>query len=185
MASLARPTARRPAPPTDDTGLTAIDRALLANERFAETFDRADLSPLPAQHLAVLTCMDVRVQVEEMLGLAPGDAHILRNAGGVVTDGVLRSLVLGHRKMGVREVMIVNHTRCGVCKLDEQAFKRDLRGLSPAVPVAPAHFHGFESLEENVREQVAKIRSHPWLTGLDAVRGFVYDVGTGRLHEVV
>lgn len=163
---------------------SAIDQALAANARFAARFDRADLSPLPAQHLAVLACMDVRVQVEEMLGLAPGDAHILRNAGGVVTEGVLRSLVLAHSKMGVQEVMIVNHTQCGVCKLDEAALKRDLQGRADRVPAVPAQFHGFDSLEENVREQVAKVRRHPWLQRLTAVRGFIYDVRTGRLTGV-
>lgn len=161
----------------------AVDSVLAANERFAADFDRGDLAHWPAQGLAVLTCMDVRLQVHEMLGLRPGEANILRNAGGIVTEDVVRSLVVAQRRLGVDTVMVINHTECGLCKLDEKELIGEMRATGDSV-AAPARFHAFDALEDNVRRQVLTLRTHPCLGGLKTVRGFVYQVRTGRLVEV-
>ena len=161
----------------------AVESALAANERFASEFDRGDLAHRPAQRLAVLTCMDVRLQVHEMLGLKPGEANVLRNAGGIVTEDVVRSLVVAHRRLGVDTVMVINHTECGLCGMDEKALIDEMPAAGGAGP-APKRFLSFDALEDNVRRQVSTLRAHPWLTGLKSVRGFIYQVRTGRLLEV-
>jgi len=127
--------------------------------------------------------MDARLNVEQALGLAPGDAHIIRNAGAIVTDDALRSLVLSHHELGAREIMIVGHTECGVLGLDDAELRARLAvQFGPAEK--PASFHGFLDLENNIREQMDKVKSHSWLRGRVVVRGFVYDVKTGALREV-
>ena len=160
-----------------------IDNALKANEEFARHFTLRDLSRRPARRMAVLACMDARLNVEQALGLAPGEAHIIRNAGAIVTEDALRSLVLSHHELGAREIMIVGHTECGVLGLDDSELRTRLQvQFGPAEQ--PANFHGFLDLENNIREQMRKVKSHPWMRGRVLVRGFAYDVKTGALREI-
>jgi len=163
--------------------MSEIDDVLKANEGYAPRFTLRHLSKRPARRLAVLACMDARLNVEQALGLAPGDTHIIRNAGAIVTDDALRSLVLSHHELGAREIMIVGHTECGVLGLDDRELRSRLEvQFGPAEH--PATFHGFVDLDSNVRKQMEKVNSHPWLRGRVVVRGFIYDVKTGALREV-
>jgi len=160
-----------------------IDDVLKANEDYARRFTLRHLSKRPGRRLAVLACMDARLNIEQALGLAPGDAHIIRNAGAIVSEDVLRSLVLSHHELGAREIMIIGHTECGVLGLDDAELRTRLEvQFGPAEH--PARFHGFWDLENNVRKQVEEVRSHSWLRGRVVVRGFAYDVKTGALREV-
>lgn len=164
--------------------MSAIDDVLKANEAYAKSFPRPALPIQPAKRLAVLACKDARLSVREMLGLAAGDAHIIRNAGGIVTEDALRSLIISHHLLGTREFMIINHTDCGMLTFKEDDLRARLRHTSGVDAVAPARFYSFSSLEDNVREQIQKVRSHPWIPEEIHVRGFIYDVRTGRLAEV-
>lgn len=164
--------------------MTVIDEVLKTHEAYAREFGLGDLPMPPARKLAVVACMDARLTVEEVLGLKTGDAHIIRNAGGIVTDDALRSLIISHHLLGTREFMIINHTDCGMLTFDDEDLKARLRRETGTSVVAPAHFHAFRDLEENVREQVRRLRSHPWIPGEIPIRGFVYDVKSGRLNEV-
>jgi len=162
--------------------MSEIDNVLKWNEEFARHFTLRDLSRRPARRLAVLACMDARLNVEQALGLAPGDAHIIRNAGAIVSDDVLRSLVLSHHELGAREIMIVGHTECGVLGLDDRELRSRLEvQFGPAQ--IPQSFLGFANLENSIREQMRQVRSHPWLRERVVVRGFAYDVKTGMLRE--
>lgn len=164
--------------------MSIIDRALKANELFAQSFTDGHLPSPPALHLAVVTCKDARLMVEPMLGLKAGDAHIIRNAGGIVTDDVLRSLIISHHVLSTREVMIINHTGCGLLTFRDEDLHARLARETGAKPDVPAAFHTFDDLEENVRAQVLKVKAHPWIPDEITVRGFIYDVETGRLREV-
>jgi carbonic anhydrase len=165
--------------------MTAIDDVLEANRRYAARFTEGGLPGLPpSRRLAVVTCMDSRMHVSKLLGLELGAAHIIRNAGGVVTEDVLRSLIISHHLGGTEEFMIINHTKCALLGCSDEALAARLRQATGKQAEAPAHFHGFGDLEENVREQIRTLRSHPWIPATIPVRGFVYDVDTGRLSEV-
>jgi len=164
--------------------MSVTDESLKANASYAENFRHADLSAPPVRKLAVVTCMDARLTVEEMLGLKTGDAHIIRNAGGIATEDVLRSLIISHQKLGTREFVVINHTDCGMLSFKDHELRDELERDTGETTDEPAHFHAFEDLEENVREQVQRIRSHPWIPDSIPVRGFVFDVKTGKLHEV-
>jgi carbonic anhydrase len=161
--------------------MSATDDALKANQKYASAFDRADLAVAPAKKLAVLACMDARLTVADVLGLKDGDAHVIRNAGGIATDDALRSLIISHHLLGTREVIVINHTECGMLNLDDRELLNRLEAKTGAV--APVEFHTFKNLEVNVRQQIARINNHPYLRELP-VRGFIYDVKTGKLHEV-
>ena len=161
-----------------------IDDVVKANEKYYQTFTAGMLPVHPARKLALVTCMDARIDVYAILGLQPGDAHVIRNAGGIVTDDALRSLLLSHHLLGTQEIMIINHTDCGMMLFREEEMRTRLQRQFGTAVVAPAHFYAFSDLEDNVREQIQKVRTHPWLPAQVAVRGFVYDVRTGRLHEV-
>jgi carbonic anhydrase len=137
----------------------------------------------PKLAVAIVTCMDARIDPVRMFGLQPGDAHVLRNAGGVVTDDVIRSLMLSQRLLGTRAVMLIHHTRCGTHGLQESQVKAQLQsevGMHP-----PFALEGFADLEAAVRQSMARIRHSPFLPHRSAVRGFVFDVDDGRLREVV
>jgi carbonic anhydrase len=161
-----------------------IDDVIKANEDYAAAFDLAHLSHHPARNLAVVACMDTRMNMEHILGLRTGDAHIIRNAGGIVTDDALRSLIVSHRRLGTQEVMIINHTECGMLHLAEHDFRASLEQATGVSTTIPTQFHAFTDLEENVREQLHNVRSHPWMSSELVVRGFIYDVRTGKLREV-
>jgi len=164
--------------------MSVIDSVLEANRRHAEGFDKGHLAMPPRRKLAVVACMDARLTVEEMLGLDTGDAHIVRNAGGIVTDDALRSLVISHHLLGTEEFMVINHTDCGMLTFDDADLLTRLESQSGQAVVAPDAFHAFDDVAVNVRRQVRKVRSHPWIPDAIPVRGFVYDVATGRLEEI-
>jgi carbonic anhydrase len=166
------------------TIMSVIDEVLTANEAYARQFAFAHLPAPPARKLVVIACMDARMTVEQMLGLQTGDAHIIRNAGGIVTEDALRSLLISHHLLGTQEVMVINHTGCGMLTFRDEELRTRLQQATGTTAVAPACFHTFSDLTENVRQQVQKIRSHPWVPAHLLVRGFVYDVTTGKLHEV-
>lgn len=161
---------------------TEYAHALEENARYAATFDRPNLELPPSRRLAVLACMDARLTVEEVLGLRTGEAHIIRNAGGLATDDALRSLVISQHLLGTREIIVIEHTGCGMLTFtDEQVRARIAQetGREADLPL-----FAFGDLEANLRAQVERIRSHPWVKDVP-VHGLVYEVETGRLREVV
>jgi carbonic anhydrase len=164
--------------------MSAIDGTLKANKIYASSFVFADLPTPPGRKLAVVTCMDARLAVEDLLGLKAGDAHIIRNAGGLVTDDVLRSLVLSTQLMGTREIMIIGHTSCGMVTFNEKELVDRLVRESGRAVVSPGAFLAFSDLEESVRRQVSKVAHHPWIGSAVSVRGFVFDVKSGALEEI-
>jgi carbonic anhydrase len=164
--------------------MSTTDEVLKANETYAQNFTGGHLPLPPARKLAVIACMDARLIVSQILGLKAGDAHIIRNAGGVVTEDALRSLIISHQLLGTREFLIINHTDCGMLTFKDEELLSKLEKQAGTAVVSPAAFHAFTNLEENVRRQIQKVRSHPWIPKNVSVRGFVYDVKTGRLKEV-
>jgi carbonic anhydrase len=164
--------------------LSVADELLKANETFARNFTLGDLAVRPKRHVAVLACMDSRILFEHCLGLHPGDAHMIRNAGGIATDDALRSLIVSHHLLDTQEFIIINHTDCGLLKVREDELKARLTEKMGTSSAEPAHFHAFDDLEENVRQQMRRVKSHPWIPKHIPVRGFVYDVKTGKLKEV-
>lgn len=165
--------------------MTEIDLALQRNQLYAEQFTQSDLPGRPpSRRLAVLACMDCRLHVSQLLGVELGAAHILRNAGGIVTEDVIRSLIVSYHIGGTREFMIINNTKCGMLTFTDQELSDRLKLETGQFPIAPARFYAFTDLEDNVREQIHKVRSHPWIPPTLPVRGFIYDVDTGRLTEV-
>ncbi len=164
--------------------MSFIDDALHANQDYAAQFEMGGLAMPPAKKLAVLACMDARLDVAQILGLKPGDAHVIRNAGGIATEDAIRSLIISHHLLGTQEFMVINHTDCGMLTFKDHDLTERLKRETGAIGVVPAAFHSFTNLDQNVREQVLKIRAHPWLPRQIPVRGFVYDVKTGRLREV-
>jgi carbonic anhydrase len=162
--------------------MTVTDELLRNNAEFAGSFSNGDLPMPPGKHLAVVACMDARLNVYALLGLREGEAHVIRNAGGVVSDDVLRSLVISQRLLGTREVILVHHTDCGMLTFTDDAVKADIEadvGLRP-------HFalEAFSDLERDVRQSIARIKASPFVPHKDAVRGFIYDVRSGALQEV-
>ena len=164
--------------------LSVADELLQANAEFVRSFNLGELAVQPKRRLAVLACMDSRILFERCLGLRPGDAHMIRNAGGIATDDAIRSLIVSHHLLDTQEFIIINHTDCGLLKVREDELKKKLTEKMGTGADAPAHFHAFDDLEENVRRQVRRVRSHPWIPKQILVRGFVYDVKTGKLAEV-
>ncbi len=163
--------------------MSVIDEVLQANELYSRTHELRKLTPRPERHLAVLTCMDTRLSIRT-LGLKTGDAHIIRNAGGIVTEDTLRSLVVSHYLLDTREFMVINHTDCGLMLTSEQDLRERIQNRTGTAAVSPAFFYAFKNIEENVRHQLEKLRTHPWVPKDVVVRGFVYDVTSGRLREV-
>lgn len=161
--------------------MSAIDEALHRNHAYASTFERGGLPHRPAQRLAVVACMDARIDVHRVLGLRDGDAHVIRNAGGVVTDDVVRSLLISQRLLGTEEILLLHHTRCGMQSFRDDDLKADVErdtGLRPSFAL-----EAFADLEADVRQSIARLRASPFVAD-QHVRGFVYDVDTGRLAEV-
>jgi carbonic anhydrase len=156
-------------------------RILAENERYTESFDRSALTPAPLSGLAIVACMDARLDVEETLGLRTGDAHIIRNAGGLATDDVIRSLIISQQLLGTDEIVVIGHTRCGLLEADEDALRERL-ALSTGQRLR-LEFGSFTDLETSVRASVERLRAHPWLKPVP-VHGLIFDVSTGRLHEI-
>jgi len=163
--------------------MSTIDEVVLANEHYAQTHKSHRLSPRPTRHLAVVTCMDTRL-TKATLGLADGDAHIIRNAGGIVTDDALRSLLISHYLLGTSEFMVINHTDCGLMRSSEEELRTMIERHAGTASVSPERFYAFKKPEENVRKQLEKLKSHPCVRKEIVVRGFVFDVDSGRLKEV-
>ena len=162
--------------------MAVTDELLKNNERFAATFDKGDKPMPPARQLAVVACMDARLHVSTLLGLDVGDAHIIRNAGGVVSDDAIRSLVISQRLLGTKEIMLIHHTDCGMLTFTDDAVKAQIQadtGIRPAFSL-----EAFADLDDDVRQSVARVKASPFIPHRDNVRGFVYDVETGRLREV-
>ncbi|HVW48283.1 MAG TPA: carbonic anhydrase [Solirubrobacterales bacterium] len=160
-----------------------IDDLVANNEAFAAELEERHLPVEPSRRLAIVTCMDSRLDVFAALGLGDGEAHVLRNAGGVITDDVIRSLALSQRKLGTREVMLIHHDDCGLQKVSDDGFRDELR---EATGVAPAFaIESFVDVEADVRQSILRVRRSAFLPFRDSVRGFVYDVDTHALREVV
>ncbi len=163
--------------------MSAIDDVIQSNDRVALYYEPNKVSPRPTRHLAILTCMDTRLGLHA-LGLEPQDAHMIRNAGGIVTDDALRSLLISHYLLGTKEVMVINHTDCGLMKATEQEMQEQIESAAGLPPNAPVRFHAFKDVEKNVREQMQKLEAHSWVRSDLTIRGFVFDVQTGKLREV-
>jgi carbonic anhydrase len=164
--------------------LSVTDELIEANRNFASHFDFAGLAVQPRRKLAILACMDSRILFEMCMGVRLGDAHMIRNAGGIATEDAIRSLIVSHHLLGTEEFVIINHTDCGLLSKNEDELQAEMGRKMPGSPEKVLHFHAFDNLEENVREQVRKVKSHPWIPKHIPVRGFIYDVKTGRLQEV-
>lgn len=161
--------------------MTATDEYLANNEEYARTF--AGPLPLPpSKHVAVIACMDARLDVYRILGLKDGEAHVIRNAGGVVTDDEIRSLAISQRLLGTREVILIHHTDCGMLTFTDDGFKRSIQDETGIKPEWAAE--AFTDLEEDVRQSIRRIEASPFVTQSESLRGFVFDVATGRLNEV-
>src|SRR4051812_43157825 len=161
----------------------SVTDELLANaERYAEAFDRGGLPMPPAKQIAVLACMDARLNPYALLGLSEGDAHVIRNAGGVVTDDEIRSLSISQRLLGTEEIILIHHTDCGMLTFSDEDFRRRLVEETGIKPTWTAE--SFDDLETDVRQSLARIASSPFIPKKDSVRGFIFDVKTGRLDEV-
>ena len=164
--------------------MSIIDEALNANATIDKDYEPARGKP-PAPKIAIVTCADPRLSnILQMLNLADSDVDMIRNFGTVIDDDAVRSLVLSTRLLGTREIMIINHTDCGMLRFVDSDLEDRLRKETGQAPIAPARFYSFTDAEKNTREQVQKARSHPWISQEVPIRGFVYDVKTGRLSEV-
>jgi carbonic anhydrase len=163
--------------------MTSIDDLLANNRAYAENSRAGHLDVNPKRHLAIVTCMDSRIDVFAALGLGDGEAHILRNAGGVITDDVIRSLAISQRKLGTREVMLIHHTDCGMQKLTDDSFRAELQdatGIAPAFAI-----ESFSDADADVRQSILRVRRSDFIPHRDVVRGFVYDVDTHQVREVL
>jgi carbonic anhydrase len=162
--------------------MSVIDELVKNSEAYAAGFDKGDLPLPPAKRVAVLACMDARLNPHGLLGLAEGDAHVIRNAGGVVTDDEIRSLAISQRLLGTEEIMLIHHTDCGMLTFEDDAFRKSVEedcGIKPGWAA-----EAFPNLEDDVRQSIARIKASPFIPRKDQVRGFVYEVETGRLREV-
>ena len=162
--------------------MSVTEEFLHNNAAYAETFEKGDLPLPPARGVAVVACMDARLDVHKILGLEEGDAHVIRNAGGVITDDEVRSLTISQRLLATQEIILIHHTDCGMLTFSDDELKGQIQeevGMKP-------HFalESFTDLEEDVRQSIARIKASPFVPNKDSVRGFVYEVETGKLREV-
>ena len=162
--------------------MTVTDELLENAKRYAESFDKGDLPLPPGKKVAVVACMDARLNPYGILGLQEGDAHVIRNAGGVVTDDEIRSLSISQRLLGTEEIILIHHTDCGMLTFTDDDFKRQVQDDVGIKPEWAAE--AFSDLDEDVRQSIARIKASPFIPNKDSVRGFVYEVETGNLREV-
>ncbi len=162
--------------------MTTTDDFVAHAATYAEGFDKGDLPMPPAKRTAVLACMDARLNPYGLLGLSEGDAHVIRNAGGVVTDDEIRSLAISQRLLGTEEIILIHHTDCGMLTFTDDGFRSDIQAEIGIKPEWAAE--AFPDLDEDVRQSIARIKASPFIPRKDAVRGFVYEVETGNLREV-
>jgi carbonic anhydrase len=162
--------------------MSVTDQLLANAEAYAERFDKGDLPLPPGKRVAVVACMDARLNPYGLLGLAEGDAHVIRNAGGVVTDDEIRSLAISQRLLGTEEIILMHHTDCGMLTFTDDEFRRAILAETGIKPEWAAET--FDDLEEDVRQSIARIEASPFIPRKESIRGFVYEVETGRLREV-
>jgi carbonic anhydrase len=162
--------------------VSSTDELLANNENYVAAFDKGDLPLPPAKKVAVIACMDARLSVYGMLGLTEGDAHVIRNAGGVVTDDEIRSLAISQRLLGTEEIILIHHTDCGMLTFTDDEFKAAIEKDTGIKPTWAAE--AFPDLDADVRQSIARIKASPFVPNKDSIRGFVYEVETGRLREV-
>jgi carbonic anhydrase len=163
--------------------VSVTDELLANNEAYSASFDKGDLPMPPAKKVAVIACMDARVNPFGVLGLHEGDAHVIRNAGGVITDDEIRSLAISQRLLGTEEIILIHHTDCGMLTFTDDDFKRAIQedvGIKPGWAA-----ESFTDIDEDVRQSIARINASPFIPHKESIRGFVYDVATGKLREVV
>lgn len=163
--------------------MSVTEELLTNNDRYAATFDKGDLPMPPAKQTAVVACMDARLNVYGILGLEEGQAHVIRNAGGVITDDVIRSLTISQRLLGTKEIILIHHTDCGMLTFKDDELKRQIQdelGVKPEFAMGAC-----ADLDEDVSQSIARIRATKFIPHRDNVRGFVYEVETGKLREVV
>ncbi|HEY1420687.1 MAG TPA: carbonic anhydrase [Candidatus Dormibacteraeota bacterium] len=162
--------------------MSVTDELVRNNEAYSRSFTKGDLPMPPAKHLAVLACMDARLDVHKILGLQEGEAHVIRNAGGVATDDAIRSLTISQRLLGTKEIVLLHHTDCGMLTFKDDDVKAKIEkevGIRPQFAL-----EAFDSLEGDVEQSIARIKASPFIPNKTNIRGFVYDVKTGRLDEV-
>ncbi len=162
--------------------MSQTDELLQNAESYAENFDKGDLPMPPGRKVAIVACMDARLSPFALLGLEVGDAHVIRNAGGVITDDEIRSLAISQRLLGTEEIILIHHTDCGMLTFSDDEFRRSIQEETGIKPSWPAE--AFSDLEEDLRQSLARITSSPFIPKKDSVRGFVYEVETGRLREL-
>jgi carbonic anhydrase len=162
--------------------VSATDELLANNRDYAASFDKGDLPAPPARRLAVVACMDARLNVYSVLGLQEGDAHVIRNAGGVVTDDAIRSLAISQRLLGTEEIILIHHTGCGMLTFSDDEFRASIEQDTGIRPEWAAE--AFGDLDGDVRQSINRLRASPFIPHKESVRGFVYEVETGRLREV-
>jgi carbonic anhydrase len=162
--------------------MSAIDEFLANNETYASKFSKGSLPMPPAKQIAAVVCMDARLETGALLGLVEGDAHVIRNAGGVVTDDVIRSLTISQRLLGTHEVMLIHHTDCGMLTFKDADLKQQILDDTGVKP--PFDMEAFTDLDEDVRQSIDRVKASPFIPYTDQVRGFVYDVESGQLREV-
>ena len=162
--------------------MSVTDELIRNNEGYVKLFTKGDLPLPPAKHIAVLACMDARIDVHKILGLHEGEAHVIRNAGGVATDDAIRSLTISQRLLGTNEIVLIHHTDCGMLTFKDDEVKGKIEsevGIKPAFAL-----EAFDNLEDDVKQSIARIQASPFIPNKKSVRGFVYDVKSGRLNEV-
>jgi carbonic anhydrase len=162
--------------------MSVTDDLLQNAEKYAESFDKGELPLPPGKKIAILACMDARLNPYGLLGLQEGDAHVIRNAGGVVTDDEIRSLAISQRLLGTEEIVLIHHTDCGMLTFTDDDFKKSVQDDVGIKPEWAAE--AFDDLDTDVRQSVARIKASPFIPNKDSVRGFVYDVESGKLREV-
>jgi carbonic anhydrase len=162
--------------------MSSTDELLANNEQYASSFDKGDLPLPPGRKLAVVACMDARLNVYELLGLDEGEAHVIRNAGGAVTDDVIRSIAISQRLLGTEEIVLIHHTDCGMLTFTDDEFKAGIEKETGIRPEWAAE--AFPELDGDVRQSIARLKASPFIPKKDAIRGFVYEVESGRLREV-
>jgi carbonic anhydrase len=161
-----------------------FDELMEHNKGYAKRFDLGHLQTPPVKKLVILTCMDSRMDLEQLLGLRVGDAHMIRNAGGIATDDAIRSLILSTHLLGTRAIAVIQHTQCGLMSITDEEFRWRL-STETGRDASHLRFHAFKNIDHNIAEQVQRIREHPFLPKQIQVRGYAYDVATGALREVV
>jgi carbonic anhydrase len=162
--------------------MSVIDELIGNASSYGDSFEKGDLPLPPAKRVAIVACMDARLNPYGLLGLREGDAHVIRNAGGVITDDEVRSLSISQRLLGTEEIMLIHHTDCGMLTFSDDDFRRQVQADTGIKPEWAAE--AFNDLEEDIRQSIARIKASPFIPNKDHVRGFIYEVETGQLREV-